>query len=288
MKKINRLKGILLTIGAGMLLSMNFSTGSVKAAKTNLGNQNIMSVAWYQTSAEAKALYLQGYNIAKNNLNNDLSESSNKPRAVVLDIDETILDNSPYEAYAALNDKNYPTNWNKWIDSAQAGILPGAKNFLDYANSKGVQIYYVSDRPNKQLKATEKNLDKYNLPQVNNNHVLLQTKGENGKTSRFKNISKNNNILMYFGDSLTDFNNPKSATISSRYQDVQQNKNQFGNKYIVFPNPMYGGWEGSIYNNNYNISDYKKSEERKEQLTYYNPHNNKVEHKTITEPANIN
>jgi Predicted secreted acid phosphatase len=55
-----------------------------------------MAVVWYQTSAEVKALYVQGYNVARDNLATKLATQSEKPKAIILDIDETVLDNSPY------------------------------------------------------------------------------------------------------------------------------------------------------------------------------------------------
>ena len=74
-----------------MLLGM-----STAQAKTNLGDQNTMAVVWYQTSAAVKALYVQGYNVARDNLATKLATQSKKPKAIILDIDETVLDNSPY------------------------------------------------------------------------------------------------------------------------------------------------------------------------------------------------
>ncbi len=74
-----------------MLLGM-----STAPAKTNLGDQNTMAVVWYQTSAEVKTLYVQGYNVARDNLATKLATQTEKPKAIILDIDETVLDNSPY------------------------------------------------------------------------------------------------------------------------------------------------------------------------------------------------
>lgn len=254
------------------------------ADKGDIGNQNTMSVAWYQNSAECKALYLQGYNIAQRNLNQSLQEPSAMPRAIILDIDETVLDNSPYQAYNALHNKQFPDNWNSWVKAAKAKPVPGAKDFLNYANQNGVQIYYVSDRSTDQLKDTQKNLANEGLPQATPDHILLKSKHDKTKQERRQAIEQNNNVIMYFGDSLTDFNDPNSATTKGRYEDVMQNANQFGNKYIAFPCPMYGGWEGALYNNDYNISNSDKTKKRKESLTYYNPKNHKVENTSITEP----
>ncbi|KRN43662.1 5'-nucleotidase, lipoprotein e(P4) family [Limosilactobacillus ingluviei] len=272
--------GVVALMASGSLASV---AQPVSAASTDLGNQNTMAVAWYQTSAEAKALYLQGYNDARENLDQSLTQQSSKPRAIILDIDETVLDNSPYQAYNALHNKSFPTGWNDWVKAAKAKPVPGAKDFLNYANQKGIEIYYVSDRSVDQLKPTIKNLKNEGLPQADDQHVLLKSKSDKTKEARRQKVEANHNVIMLFGDNLSDFNDPKQSTVKGRYNDVMKNASQFGTKYIILPNPMYGGWEGALYNNNYNQSKDKLSKARKAHLTYFNPQTNKVQNTTITE-----
>lgn len=285
---MNKFKKMAMQASAALLMALSvisFSgTATITAAKSDIGNQNTMAVAWYQTSAECKALYLQGYNIARRNLDQDLAQASAQPRAIILDIDETVLDNSPYQAYNALHDEQFPDHWNDWVNAAKAKPVPGAKDFLNYANQNGVQIYYVSDRSTGQLKATKKNLANQGLPQATDDHILLKGKNDKSKETRRQAIEKNNNVIMFFGDSLTDMNDPKSPSVKDRYQDVMENANQFGSKYIILPCPMYGGWEGALYGGNYNISNAQKTKDWKSHLTYFNPKTNKVENKTVTEP----
>ena len=285
---MNKFKKMAMQASAALLMALSvisFSgTATITAAKSDIGNQNTMAVAWYQTSAECKALYLQGYNIARRNLDQDLAQASAQPRAIILDIDETVLDNSPYQAYNALHDEQFPDHWNDWVNAAKAKPVPGAKDFLNYANQNGVQIYYVSDRSTGQLKATKKNLANQGLPQATDDHILLKGKNDKSKETRRQAIEKNNNVIMFFGDSLTDMNDPKSPSVKDRYQDVMENANQFGSKYIILPCPMYGGWEGALYGGYYNISNAQKTKDRKSHLTYFNPKTNKVENKTVTEP----
>lgn len=282
---MKRLSKLFAKIAASVLLLIGGAglAQSQAQASSNLGEQNIMSVAWYQTSAEAKALYLQGYNIARRNLDQSLQEQSAKPRAIILDIDETVLDNSPYQAYNAMHNKTFPSCWNKWVKYAKAKPVPGAKAFLNYANSKGVQIYYVSDRSADQLAATKKNLKREGLPQADNQHVLLKKKSDKTKEERRQAIEAKSNVIMFFGDNLTDFNDPKAASVKGRYGDVMENANQWGSKYIILPCPMYGGWEAALYGGNYGKSASAKSKNRRKHLTVYNPKKNKVQHKTVTE-----
>ena len=199
---------------------------------------------------------MQGYNVARNNLTTKLATPSEKPKAIILDIDETVLDNSPYQAYNALNNRSYPHGWDQWVKAAKAKAVPGAKDFLNYANEQGVQIYYVSDREQSQLKATIKNLT--------------------------AEVAQKADVIMLFGDNLSDFNDPAENTVAKRTNDVMQNATQFGDKYIILPNPMYGNWEAALYNNNYQQSDSKKSKLRKSHLTYFDPKTNMVKQTTVT------
>ena len=244
--------------------------------QVNLGNQNIMSVLWYQNSTEAKALYVQGYNAAKLNLDKEIKKQKakgGKKLAIALDIDETVLDNSPYQGYAALNNKAFPEGWHEWVASAQAKAVPGARDFLKYADKKGVQIFYVSDRDKaKDLKATKRNLKSEGLPQAKESHILLKDKKKDkSKQPRRDKIQKKYNLVMLFGDNLLDFADPKEATEASRTELLNKHKDDFGKKYIIFPNPMYGSWEATIFNNDFSKSPEEKDALRKGAINYFDP-----------------
>lgn len=243
-----------------------------------LGEQNITSVAWYQNSAEAKALYAQGYNSAKEALSKKIKQhKGGKKLAIVLDIDETVLDNSPYQAASALKGQSYPTGWHEWVKSAQAKPVYGAKDFLTYADKHNVEIFYVSDRSHeKDLNATIKNLKKEKLPQADKKHVLLKKESDKSKSERRDKVRTDYNLVMLFGDNLLDFDEPKAATQKSREELVRQHEDDFGSKYIIFPNPMYGSWEATLYNNDYGMSDKQKVEKRKQSLKYFDMKTNKV------------
>lgn len=248
-----------------------------KAAQT-LGQQNIMSVAWYQNSAEAKALYAQGYNAAKETLSKKIkNHHGGKKLAIVLDIDETVLDNSPYQATNALKGQSFPEGWHEWVQSAQAKPVYGAKSFLKYADRHDVEIFYVSDRSHeKDLDATIKNLRNEKLPQADKKHVLLKKEGEKGKTERRDKVRTDYNLVMLFGDNLLDFDEPKEPTAKSREALVKQHEDDFGSKYIIFPNPMYGSWEATLYDNNYGLENNKKIQSREQSLRYFDAKTNKV------------
>ncbi len=259
-------------------MAISFSLFRIEAnAQTMAGlrEQNTMSVLWFQKSAEAKALYYQGYNIGKMRLDEILSKwpknKGLKP-AIVLDIDETILDNSPYQAWLILSEKGNPLDWNDWFSRANAKPLPGALHFLHYADSMGVEIFYISNRNERQKDATIKNLQAVGAPQADSEHVLLQQGRENSKEVRRAKVAKTYDIILLFGDNLGDFSGFDGLSAAGRQQAAEKHKEEFGRKLIVFPNPMYGDWEGAIYNYDFtDLSTERIDKLRKAALNPYIP-----------------
>ncbi|MEV2285239.1 5'-nucleotidase, lipoprotein e(P4) family [Paenibacillus larvae] len=237
-----------------------------KEKKTKLTDQQLMADLWFQTAGETKALYYQGYNIGRLKLDTALAKGTNKKPAIILDLDETVLDNSPYQAMTVKEGKTYPYKWDEWIDKAESEALPGAIDFLKYAESKGVDIYYISDRRINQLDATIKNLEHVDAPQATKEHVLLKDPQEKGKEKRREIVSQKNDIVLLFGDNLSDFTDFDHKSVKERNNMVDETKEQFGDKYIIFPNPMYGNWESALYDYNSDKSDQEKIEIRQKNL----------------------
>ncbi|OEL03410.1 5'-nucleotidase, lipoprotein e(P4) family [Staphylococcus casei] len=287
MNKITKYTAILTLASAMTFASTSTAQATTEALtqapqqtpqQVNLGSENIMSVAWYQNSAEAKALYLQGYNNAKTNLDEALKKHKGKEKlAIALDIDETVLDNSPYQGYAALHNQPYPEGWHEWIQSAQAKPVYGAKSFLEYADKKGIDIYYISDRDKeKDFKATKHNLKSEGLPQASDKHIMLKDKNDENKASRREAVKKDHRLIMLFGDNLLDFDDPKQPTQLSREALVNKHSKDFGKKYIIFPNPMYGSWESTLYENDFSKSDTYKDQLRRQSIQYFDPDTKEV------------
>lgn len=220
------------------------------------------AVLWFQKSPEMQALYLQSYNNAKKALAFNISHKAfpGKKNAVVLDIDETVLNNAPYEGWLIINDKEYSdSSWNEWVNESKAEPLPGTADFLNYAQKAGCEIFYVSNRKkDTQLEQTIQNLKKYNLPFADENHVLLKTKEDttlSGRSTKEKRRSVIENkfnceILLLVGDQLPDFNNvfdiSNNATSGQVTDSVNKYRDLFGSRYIVIPNPMYSDWLNTI------------------------------------------
>ncbi|OOQ60058.1 5'-nucleotidase, lipoprotein e(P4) family [Mucilaginibacter pedocola] len=215
----------------------------------------VWSSAWQQRSAEYKALCFQAYNLAKMRLNEAIRTEGSKPFAVVTDIDETLLDNSPYDAARADSNLEYtPATWKAWTNKAAADTVPGAPAFFKYAASKGVTVFYITNRDEDEKAATIQNLQKFGLPNTDNEHVLMK-QGTSSKESRRQSVLSTYNIVLLCGDNLPDFDalydslKEKRQTEASRMAVTERLKKEFGNKYIVIPNPSYGDWESVLFDN---------------------------------------
>jgi 5'-nucleotidase (lipoprotein e(P4) family) len=239
-----------------------------KAEKQTVNNDHLLLATVFQQSApEYDALCIQAYNLAsleakllmKNN------KSENAP-AVVLDLDETVLDNSPFEAKCILENTNYPMYWDEWMNAANARLVPGAKEFLDLANELGMEIYYISNRKTKYLEQTIKNMKMHKLPQADVDHIWLKTDVSSKKARRDK-LSTEREIAILIGDNLNDFNEIfEVETNKERKEIVVENKSEFGKRFIILPNPTYGEWVKAALNNSYNHTNSQRDSLFKESL----------------------
>ena len=125
----------------------------------SLTDETPWAVLYHQKSAEVRALQLQTFNLATTALVNLVKHEGVNPneKAVVVDIDETILDNSPYTAKQVFTRTSYPIDWDKWVKLEQAKPIPGSFDFLKTADEMGFNIYYISNRRNHLLDATINN-----------------------------------------------------------------------------------------------------------------------------------
>ena len=239
-----------------------------KELNNSLQAQSILSVLYAQSSAEYEASNIQTYVNAKSALDralNDLSWTAaieqkknfkNKPPAIILDIDETVLNNIPFQARSIINGQSYPVGWLEWMLEEASDAVAGVSEFLEYAQSKGVKIFYVTNRIAVAEDATRNNIKKLGLPLDADRDVLLM-KDENGwtsdKVSRRELIAKDYRVLLLIGDQLGDFLPLDETTLEL---DLRKNladtyKHMWGSKWFMITNPMYGRWEASIYNNEY-------------------------------------
>ena len=244
------------------------------AQQTKAENDNLENaILWQQSSGERRALSYQSFALARMLLDRDLQNRRLKMRrAIIVDIDETILDNSPYQARLVKEREIYPQGWTAWINRAEAGTVPGALEFLRYAASRRVRVFYVTNRKPIEKEGTAKNLRLLGFPEVTDETLLVApATGSSSKEPRRQSISARYHVVLLMGDDLNDFAAvfEDSKTVDSRIIAVDMNKPKFGTRFIVLPNPMYGNWENSIYEYNFKLSEKEKAAIRKKLLRAY-------------------
>jgi len=211
---------------------------------------------WQQTSGEYQALCYQAYNLARLKLERDLENKHNKRRAIIFDIDETVFNNSYFGAQEIKDGIVWnPNNLNKWVARKEATAIAGAKEFIDYAIENRVEVFYVSDRNVDQVDDTLENFKLLNIPAKRENFYF--NNNDNSKEIRRKEIQKKYEIVLLFGDNLHDFDQAwDNKTSTDRKRIVDDRRQEFGDRFIILPNPLYGDWENSL----------PKRKERKENL----------------------
>lgn len=222
----------------------------------------LWAAMYQQKASEYKALANQAYNIAYERLNADLIQKSDKPFAVVTDIDETVLDNSAYTVHQALLNKTYDdSSWVRWTSLAAADSVPGAPSFFKYAASKNVEVFYITNRSVAEMASTISNLKKWGFPYADENHIMLKTT-TSSKDARREKVADQYNILLFFGDNLGDFQGIfDHKTNNERDEMVKNEAAMFGKKFIVLPNPMYGEWQNALIKYNYKQLPTEKAKE---------------------------
>jgi len=214
---------------------------------------------YQQRSAEYKALCIQAYNIARLRIDQALAKPSSRPMAIVTDIDETFLDNSPYAVHQALQGKDYEAaGWSAWTALGAADTLAGAVSFFQYVSAKGIEVFYVTNREEQERAGTTSNLRRYGLPGVDDKHLILRN-GPSSKEQRRQQIGEQYEIVLLLGDNLADFSSIfDKKTEQERLAGVTNVQQLFGDRFILLPNVTYGAWEESFYQYNYNHSAAEK------------------------------
>lgn len=208
----------------------------------------LFAVAYMQRAAEYSALCFQAYNIARLRVDESMQNQLSKPRAIITDIDETLLDNSAEEVHHDLQGKGFdPAEWTKWTTLAAADTIPGALTFFKYAASKGVEIFYITNRTENEREGTLKNLLKFGFPYADNAHLVTR-QGVSSKEARRLQVMSDHEVILLIGDNLSDFSALwDSKTVEQRLENVQKESALFGSRYIILPNPVYGDWENALY-----------------------------------------
>ena len=195
-------------------------------------------VRWVVNSNEYKALCHQVYNYATNDLTIILEKKpSNIERAVVMDLDETVLDNSQYQIELHQNNETFNMkSWAAWVEREEANLVPGVYDYISLLRKNKIQIIFISNRMHERLESTKNNMKKLNIFSDNDIYLLRKDKQDKkdirreeiySSTGRMKNKG-NFKVIQYFGDAMGDF--------------PDKGNDKFGVNQYILPNPMYGKW----------------------------------------------
>jgi 5'-nucleotidase (lipoprotein e(P4) family) len=234
-------------------------------------SDNLNAVLWQQTAAEYHANSLQSFRLAQSALENLLKQPSltaaveqtgnfaGLPPAVVVDVDETMLDNSAYQARLVKNGGQFDnTTWTAWCNEKAALPVPGAAAFSNFANSRGVRVFYLSNRDVSTAEVTRANLELYGFSDASNLGTFFfrdKANGLDSKGARRALIAQRFRIAMLIGDNLGDFHESYKASHSARLSLTTDFSDYWGSRWIMIANPSYGSWEQSLFNFDLSLSN---------------------------------
>jgi len=255
-----------------------------------VANDNLNAVAWTQNASEHDFIYLQTFRDAQEKLlkakqdpnwdalpKDDRAAHASlkglKP-AVVLDIDETALDNSPYQARLIRAGGEFnEADWAAWCKEAIARPLPGALAFTKFAAEHGIAVIYISNRAKDLDEATLANLRSAGFPVAGKESFLglgtfvdgcEQVGSEKG--CRRQLVAKNYRVLMQFGDQIGDFANVLGNNAEGRTKAMAPYTAWIGERWFVLPNPTYGSWEPALFDNDFSLPRAERRQKKIESL----------------------
>jgi acid phosphatase len=231
-------------------------------AKAVLAPETVNAALWHQTSGEYRAVTTQIYGMARRQLERALADRSwtaaveqtneyaDLPPAIILDLDETVFVTASYQARMALELGQYsPTSFNAWCKEAKAAGVAGAAAFLSYAAERGVAVFYTSGRPEDVRSATIANLESLGYPvQPGGRQLLLSPLTE---SDRRREVARRYRILLLFGDNLDDFVDGSKVPAEERRALAEKYSANWGVKWMILPNAMYGHWDATLYDFDY-------------------------------------
>ncbi|WP_261816408.1 5'-nucleotidase, lipoprotein e(P4) family [Vibrio gallicus] len=233
-------------------------SASLAAADEPSDTQNslIYALAWKQTSAEYQALYYQGFNVAKMHVDAALAKhkKGDKPLAIITDFDDTVALPLSYWGNLVNNKQDFfnDESWDKWVAENKMVAAPGAKDFLEYCQKNGVEIFYISsrDQGDKTFEYALGNIKHLGFPLKDESHFTVLRDTSN-KETRQAEIMQSYDVAVFLGDSLNDFRRKYyiKGDVEGRLAKMKEDRALYGSKYVLFPNPTDGHWLAAILGN---------------------------------------
>lgn len=267
-------------VGAGEATPTPGSADPSVAPTRRDAHEQLQLTLWMQTAAEYQMITRATYAAAARTLDAALADFewtaaveqagdvALLPPAIILDLDETVMDNSRFEAELALRRATFDQKlWAEWVALEKATLVPGAAELIAAARRRGIAVFFVTNRDLAEEPATIRNLAALGV-EATPESILAQH--ENGwdssdKTARRETIAGTHRILMLFGDDLGDFI-PSKLAPAERVAAAERYRDWWGERWYVLPNPSYGSWERALWNHQGGLSDAQQLERKYEAL----------------------
>lgn len=238
---------------------------AVAADDCRAGDALVNAVLWVQSAPEYRAVALGTYATARRMLDDALADRTwsaepqqtgdfaSLPPAVILDLDETSIDNSKFESRVVREGKTYDEKvWQSWVNEAGGGGVPGAPEFLAYCKSRGVTPFYITNRDTTEQAGTRANVEKLGYPlETSVDNLLVRGDREEWKASdkgpRRAWVASQYRVLLLLGDDLNDFANARDKSSVERDRILSDNAARWGRQWFMLPNPMYGSFERAVH-----------------------------------------
>jgi len=237
--------------GIAIALVVPLGATSCATPDTPARSPDSSALQWVRGSVEAAALYVQTYRLASDELakqrgskETSCAASRSEPWGVVLDVDETVLDNSAWRVELAQRGQTYSEErWNAWARTQRATALPGAEQFIRGVKELCGHVVLVTSRSEGICDATRSNLQAQGLV----HDAVICARGGKSKQQSFTEIGTGTaarglaalEIVAFVGDNIQDF--PEWTQTSCK--SLAELERDFGKKYFLLPNPIYGSWE---------------------------------------------
>jgi len=261
---------------AALVLVVTLASAAPVLAQDPPAQDLLNAVLWMQRSVEYKAAALTAFALARIRLDQALADPNwtaapkeqtgayqALPPAMILDVDETILDNSGYQAWMTLKGTSFdPKTWNAYVNTVTSVAIPGALEFATYADGKGVKVFYISNRTAEEEPATRKNLEKFGFPMGGAVDTMLMARKQpdwgSAKGTRRAHVTRSYRVLLNVGDNFGDFVDEYRGSEAERLTVLEQHRDRWGREWIMISNPAYGSFESAPYSHDFKRSDADK------------------------------
>jgi acid phosphatase len=258
---------------------------SPPAAAPVPADDNLNAVLWMQHSVEYQASTMAAFALAKRRLIQAMEDPwwtavpdvqkgnySKLPPAIIVDADETMLDNSKYQAWNIASGQPFSNaTWKEFVEAKVSGAVPGAVAFTRYANARGIKVFYVTNRTADMEQATRENMQALKFPMGGNVDTFLFAKEKDDWTSakgtRRAFVAKNYRVLLLIGDNFGDFVDTYKGSEAERQKVFDDSLAHWTKDWIMLPNPSYGSFEAVPYGFNYGATPDEMRDAKRKALT---------------------